>query len=293
MKLIGLMLVRNEAWILGMTARVALRWCDSLRIVMDRCTDNTSRIVDDLIREYGANRIAYQHTEQAEHWQEMDIRQQMLEDGRGMGGTHFAMIDGDEAVTHNQLENARKWTESLKPGQVLDMPMICPHRGLEKYRDDHTEWSRSQLSVSFCDKPNLAWRPRNGYQFHQRCPQGSGEHINPLNRDKSKGGAFHFQWVSWERITAKHRWYKLNERVRWPNRTLPNEVDRIYSQALDETGLRTRAIPKDWYGDYEMHFVYPNHQAWHTRECELMLERHGPGIMDGLNLWGWPTKKGE
>jgi len=288
-KLIGLMLVRNEAWILGMTARAALRWCDSLLIFMDRCTDNTDRIVDGLVKDCGADRVSYQHTEQAEHWNEMDIRHQMLVDGRGMGGTHFAMIDADEAVTNNQLDNARAYTAALKPGQVLDFPMICPHRGLDKYRDDHTVWSRSQLSISFCDRPDLAWRARNGYQFHQRCPQGSGDHANPLANDKSKGGAFHFQWVSWDRITAKHRWYKMNEVVRWPNRNTPFEVDRIYSQALDEDGLRTRQIPKSWFGDYEMHFVYPDHQPWHMVECQRMWEQHGPERFHGLNLWGWPS----
>lgn len=289
MKLIGLMLVRNESWIFAMTARAALRWCDSLLIFMDRCTDNTDRIVDDLVRDHGAQRIAYQHTQQAEHWNEMDIRHQMLVDGRGMGGTHFAMIDGDEAITHNQLKNVREWTFALKSGQVLDMPMICPHRGLERYRDDHTDWSRSQLSVAFCDKPDLAWKPRNGYQFHQRCPQGSGEHVNPLNRDKSNGGAFHFQWVSWDRITAKHRWYKMNEVIRWPDRNTPFEVDRIYSQALNEDGIRTRPIPKSWFGTYEMHYIYPEHQPWHMVECQRMWERYGPERFHGLNLWGWPA----
>jgi hypothetical protein len=287
LKLIGLMLVRNEAWVLGMSARAALRWVDSLLIFMDRCTDNTDRIVRDLVREYGPNRIAFQHTEQNEHWQEMDLRQQMLVDGRGMGGTHFAMIDADEAVTHNQLANARAYTESLQPGQVLDMPMICPHRGLEKYRDDHTEWSRSQLSVSFCDAPFLAWKSRNGYQFHQRCPQGSGEHVNPLHREKSKGGAFHFQWVSWDRLISKHRWYALNERIRWPEKRSIEEINRIYSMSSDELGIRTRAIPKDWIGDYEMHYIYPDHKPWYDTESKRMINTAAPGSLQGLNLFGW------
>jgi len=287
MKLIGLCLVRNESWILGMTARAAMRWCDSLLIFMDRCTDNTDRIVKDLVREFTPNRIAFQHTEQAEHWKEQDIRQQMLVDGRNMGGTHFAMIDADEAITHNQLENAKNWTAILKPGQVLDLPMICPHRGLDKYRDDHTVWSRSQLSVSFCDRPDLSWKPRGGYHFHQRCPQGSNLHVNPLKEDKSKGGAFHFQWVSWERLISKHRWYALNERIRWPEKHSIDEINRIYSMSSDELGLGTKAIPKEWYGDYELHYVYPDHKPWYDTESRRMIDTATPGSLEGLNLFGW------
>jgi hypothetical protein len=286
-KLIGLCLVRNESWIFGMTARAALRWVDSLLIFLDRCTDNTDRIVNGLLKEDGSSRIAFQHTEQAEHWNEMDIRQQMLVDGRNMGGTHFAMIDADEAITHNQLANARKWTEELKPGEVLDMPMVCPHRGLEKYRDDHTVWSRSQLSVSFCDRKDLSWKPRDGYHFHQRCPQGSGPHINPLHGDKAKGGAFHFQWVSWDRLISKHRWYVLNERTRWPNKKSVQELNQVYSESSDEMGLRTRQIPKEWYGDYDLHFVYPDHRPWYDAESKRMMETAAPGSLDGLNLFGW------
>lgn len=287
MKLIALMLVRNEAWVLGMSARAALRWCDSLLIFMDRCSDNTDRIVNGLVKDFGAGRVAFQHTEQAEHWREMDIRHQMLEDGRRMGGTHFAMVDADEAVTYNQIANARNWTANLNPGQVLDLPMICPHRGLERYRDDHSDWSRSQLSVSFCDAPHLAWKPRNGYQFHQRCPQGSGEHLNPLHRDKAKGGAFHFQWVSWERLISKHRWYVLNERTRWPERHTVDDLNRIYSMSSDEVGLRTRPIPKEWFGEYETHFIYPDHRPWYDTESKRMIETAAPGSLDGLNLFGW------
>jgi hypothetical protein len=39
MKLIGLMPVRGEDWILGLSARAALMWCDELVILLHSCTD--------------------------------------------------------------------------------------------------------------------------------------------------------------------------------------------------------------------------------------------------------------
>jgi hypothetical protein len=262
LNLIGLVLHRGEEWVLPACLDVARRWCDDLVI-------KEGRPINGL-------------------WNEMDDRQAMLEKGRELGGTHFAMIDADEMITHNLLPDIRGMVSKLTACQVLDLPMINPHRGLDVHRDDHTEHSQSQLSVAFCDAPNLTWQPRNGYHFHQRCPQGSTGHINPFHRKKDNGGAFHLQWVCWNRVVEKHRWYALNERIRWPNKYRVEEVNRIYSAALDERGIRTRKIPAEWWGDYPKHLIDQNHIPWHKEEVERLSKEH-PEALVGLNIAGWPA----
>lgn len=285
MKLIGLLLVRNEEWILRACIDAASRWCDGLAIMQDRCTDNTYSIVGNMTRDGKDSRT---FAPSGENWNEMDLRQSLLESGRALGGTHFAMIDADEMLTHNLLPHIRQWCEGLMPGDVLDLPMIVPHRGLDRYRDDMSVWSnRNDFSVAFADRPDLTWKPRDqGYQHHARCPQGAGVHVRPLSGPKD-GGVFHLQWASWERLLNKHRAYKIMERIRWPNRESVQEVDRKYSQALDETGLRTRPIPAEWWGDYKKDQINLNHRPWYMDECERMAREH-PEALEGLNLWGWP-----
>jgi hypothetical protein len=261
-KLIGLILHRGEEWVLPACLDVARRWCDDLVI-----RDGTPK-----------NGV----------WAEMDERQAMLDQGRDLGGTHFAMIDADEMLTHNLLPVIRPMVAKLTASQVLDLPMINPHRGLEVHRDDHTEHSQSQLSVAFCDSPNLTWQPRNGYHFHQRCPQGSTGHLNPLHRKKDNGGAFHLQWVCWDRVVSKHQWYALNERIRWPEKYSVQDVNRIYSAALDERGLRCRPIPAEWWGDYPKHLIDANHVPWHKADVERMAKEH-PEALEGLSIAGWPN----
>ena len=46
MKLVGLMPVRNEAWCLGFTLRVALRWCDEVVVCDHGCTDESRAIME-------------------------------------------------------------------------------------------------------------------------------------------------------------------------------------------------------------------------------------------------------
>ena len=52
MKLVGLMPLRNEAWALGFTLRVALKWCDTVAVMLHACTDDSARIVRDLCNEF-------------------------------------------------------------------------------------------------------------------------------------------------------------------------------------------------------------------------------------------------
>jgi hypothetical protein len=86
----------------------------------------------------------------------------------------------------------------------------------------------------------------------------------------------------------KHRWYALNERIRWPNKYRVEEVNRIYSAALDERGIRTRKIPAEWWGDYPKHLIDQNHIPWHKEEVERLSKEH-PEALVGLNIAGWPA----
>src|SRR3990167_2593871 len=51
MKLIGLMLARNEDWVIGCSLRAALRWCDAVVVALHACIDETQRIVSQISKE--------------------------------------------------------------------------------------------------------------------------------------------------------------------------------------------------------------------------------------------------
>ena len=74
--------------------RVALRWVDQLVVLLHACTDETAEIVDEVAIEHGRMVI---FDESEPEFREMDLRQRMLEQARGIGGTVMAIIDGDEA----------------------------------------------------------------------------------------------------------------------------------------------------------------------------------------------------
>src|SRR5882724_9073912 len=120
MKLIGIMPVRNEQWCLGLTARVALMWCDRIVILLHACTDESANIIQTIRAEHPDRVVVRTHRH--ESWTEMAHRQQMLEIARGTDATHIAIIDADELLTANLLGLIRGHVEQLPPGVMLMLP---------------------------------------------------------------------------------------------------------------------------------------------------------------------------
>src|SRR4029077_11804069 len=119
-KLIALMPARNEDWILGLSARVALCWCDELAILDHASDDGTPAIIEDLSREFRGRMIALR--EENSKWDEMGHRQALLNAARAACATHIALIDADEILTGNLLGSIRGMTERMPYGSILQLP---------------------------------------------------------------------------------------------------------------------------------------------------------------------------
>ena len=286
MKLIGLLMIRNEQWVIGASLDAAMRWCDGVAIYLDRCEDETFAIVDTIVRAQPEKscHINYDRTP-VEHWDEMDKRQCLLDDGRRLGGTHFAMIDADEILTANNVPQVRGWTETLRPGEVLDLPMIAVWNGLESYRRDDSIWSHAYLSVAFSDAPGLGWMPRgeDRYQFHHRVPFGA---IGQKRRE-CEGGVMHLQFADWRRLVAKHVLYRMVEHIRWPGRLTLAQLNATYDLAIDRREPRCEPIPPAWWDGWRKDEIRLAEKPWHEDEIKRLLLQHGPAAFQGLDLKGF------
>lgn len=279
MKLVGLMLVRNEDWILGLSARVALSWVDSMVFLDHGSTDATAAILAALAAEYPGRVNVIR--EENEVWREMDHRQRTLDVGRDLGGTHFATIDADEILTANMLPTVRSYVETLGPAQLLRTNMCAMWRGTHQYRQDNSVWSnRSDLVLAFGDRPNIGWRAVNGYDHHQRAPLGTFP-----ARMMPGGGVMHMQFADWRRLVAKHDYYRIIEHEKWPNKPV-REINHMYSLATDERGLKCAKAPITWWAPYQqwMHHLKLNTEPWHEKYCRERIDANGPEFFAGLSL---------
>ena len=97
----------------------------------------------------------------------------------------------------------------------------------------------------------------------------------------------HLQFADWRRLVAKHALYKVTERLRWPDKPIA-EIDRMYSQALDEREIAFAPAPAEWWAPYQPWLKYLNcdREPWQEAEVRRLLNLHGPQKFAGLNLHG-------
>jgi glycosyltransferase involved in cell wall biosynthesis len=290
MKLVGMTSVRNEDWVLGLSLRAALLFLDEV-VVLDHCSsDRTPELLASIAAEHPGRLHCL--TEGDPVWRETAIRNRLLAAARERGATHLCAFDADEVLTGNLLPEIRGLFAALAPGETLWLPWLPLWRSLDRYRDDESEVATEcWMVLGFRDHPGLHYRNNHddGYDIHTRKVKGHAG-ARRHGRDKADGGVFHLTWVNWRRLQIKNAWYKMQEVVRFPSERSAADLNQWYGCALDEAGLRTRAVDPEWWGPYRAWRgeVALDGEPWHLAECRQLWQRHGPAAFAGLELWGLP-----
>lgn len=293
MKLTALMPARNEEWVIGLSARVALSWCDSLVILNHASTDRTADIIGELQAEYPTRVFAI--SVPVAQWDEMEHRQFLLERARALGGdlgaTHIALIDADEILTGNISPNVREMVEQTPPCSMLQLPLYNLRGNIHRYHADGI-WGNRIVSLAFRDHSAARWA---GNTFHHREPHGiAWNPFRPLKQ--GQGGVLHLWGCSERRLLAKHRLYKITERLRFPDKDIA-VIDKMYSLAIhgnlphDPADKWTyKPVPDAWWTPYEdvgQEHLHPNMKPWQEAEARRLIDEHGAAKFAGLDLfWG-------
>lgn len=291
MRLIGLMPCRNEDWILGLTARAALMWCDGLVIFNHASTDRSLEVLSSFATQ---DRVCIIN-EPDPVWHEMAHRQRMLDAARREGATHVATIDADELLTGNLLPDIREMIEILSPGEVLQLPWIAARSGNVYIADGVDPF----VTTAFREDASFHWNAElhNGYDFHRRHPfsRGGFQHFSFPLGDPELGGVFHLQFLSERRLLAKHALYQMQEAIRWPGMYLGNEdpdatakVAALYEHTVERLQHQTETCPFDGWSPYFQLTQYLDMDAepWQVAECRRLIAEYGAAKFAGLNLFG-------
>lgn len=294
MKLIGIMPVRNEAWCLGLTLRVALRWCDMVMVMSHASVDESEKIIKQCYQE-NAGRVTIAARAADLGWDEMKHRQCLLKIAREWEATHVALIDADEFITGNLVARncavvspIRSYVANCSNGMLLELPGYNLREGIASWHQYHANgiWGNRWFATAFLDQPGAHW---GGDRFHHREPMGvAWRRWRPI--PQGNGGTLHLWGASERRLRAKHALYRVTERLRWPDKPAA-EIERLYSLATTprEPWL-FKAVPAEWLEPYAdlLRYLDIDAEPWQVAEVKRLVKAYGVQTFHGLDLLGVP-----
>jgi hypothetical protein len=274
-KLIGMMPVRNEAHVLGLSARAALMWCDELEVLLHNCTDDSAEVLAQVMEEHPL-RITYT-IDDGPDWTEMEHRDYLLNSARRTGtATHLAIIDADEILTGNCLPYVRGWVEDLPAETFLSLPFFNLRGSLTRYHANGI-WGNRGGTVAFPDDPRYHW---SGEGHHKREPMG----ITPMRAmvpEGIHGGVMHLWGNEERRLRAKVRLYMLLDQISGKAEAINNPMLALEGHPrVPEFGTpRTwtyAETPASWWNPYRhlMQHYKAGVVPWQEAECERILREH-------------------
>jgi hypothetical protein len=300
MRLIGMMAVRNEEYVLGLSLRVALMWCDEVVVLLHACTDRSEEICCD-IQEEVSSRV-HIHVETGE-WEEMRHRKFMLSCARMHGATHLAIIDADEVLSGNlqcapwDLAPAviRDPIGALSSIQIMELPGYNLRGGINQYHSNGV-WGNRWFSTAFKDAPDLGW---SGDRFHHREP--GPRKLTPYRPiQQGQGGVMHLWGASERRLIAKHALYKVTEHIRQMSQ--PELIELTYNDYRSPADNARHwpkqtewakpwtynPVPASWWAPYAhlMKYLDVDAEPWQEAEVRRLVAEYGREKFTGLDLFG-------
>jgi glycosyltransferase involved in cell wall biosynthesis len=271
-RIICLVPVKNEEWILDKFIRCTLEWADHLIIADQNSSDKSFDIASaypkvTLIRN------------KSDAYAEDERQKLLLNEARKFPDEKILVaLDADE-IFSSGFANTQDWKDFLhsKPGTVGYFARAELLPGMRTYYG-----SEYKQAYAFVDDG----AEHAGRQIHSpRVPIPK----NALSFAIKDFAIMHFQNVNEMRMESKHRWYKCWERLKYPNkRTLP--IMRLYDRYRATTLQNTCQVPDDWLKGYENIGIssLANETCnwfWWDDEVVSWIEKHGFTAFQKLNIW--------
>lgn len=279
-KIIGLMRVRNEADIIAFSVRALAQHTDAIIVFDDHSNDGTLEILQSLKSTCKIEAILQKSIDK---FTESEDRNRLLRKGREHGGTHFVVIDADEALTSNLLEDQRLTILilGLNPGDTLLLNWIHLWRTTTEYRHDDSIWSGNCRPTIFCDDGRSQYVDE--FIHFGQVPVKSGKQYILTG---SEVGLLHFQFVNWRNLLVKQAWYRCLEKINLPDKST-SEINAIYAPSKDETGLRTQPVPEEWLNKYPFWdpTIFDVPETWREKQVLEWFAEYGEDFFADLDIW--------
>jgi glycosyltransferase involved in cell wall biosynthesis len=288
-RILALMIARNEDWIIERTLRALSAFCDHIIVADHNSTDKTKEI----LKKYSPQVIA---TDPRDSKFSTKIRWHLLDVARNFEGNNFILVpDADEIFAANILEpEILGELTDVKPGTGIAMQFIHLWRNPLLWRNDDSTWG-----------PQYFWKER---AFRDNRRMKYPPMLNPLdhnsniplcreNRRYEKVKILHFQFVLFERMSAKQRWYRATEAYEL-GAGQAERINQYYIVTKDERQAVLEPVKAEWTAGWQVLGIDLENFAeeplyWYDVEVLRYFKEAGTDYFATIDLWDtdWEQKR--
>jgi hypothetical protein len=280
MKIIALVPVRNEAWVLPHSLACLSAFCDVV-IVSDQASEDGSR---ELYKQF-PKVVMVDRRPSTDRAMSASRRWQLLDAARDYGGNNLLWnTDADEMISPVVIS---AWLNApstrLEPRTFYDCGYYQLWNSPAAYRDDDSAYRPQLKRLAFVDDRRVDFdRSPADAELHEPrvppVPDGTFVEAPQLP-------VLHLQWLLPQQNQMKQAWYRCRELV--DGRQTAAELNAFYAITLPEAGTRTWAVPGAWlegltFPDFSVVDAQP---SWHQREILQWFDRHGAEFFEPLEIW--------
>lgn len=242
----------------------------------DNSVDDSKNIFND----FGGKLIDY-HCDS--HWGqggESLIRNELLEAGRKLGGTHFLVLDADEYISSNYLGSAKNDILNLLPGSALALPWVNLWKGFDQICGQDSPLAPTLKDFAFADSDNIAYP--DGLMHISRTPISHSEEswVNSV----ADGVVIHTQFAQWRRTELKQAWYRCLELLFSEKKA--RQINLTYEITKEHMVGSIVPIKKEWNEGINFPTDLEEFELdWHGKEILSWFEEKGPMFFERLDIW--------
>lgn len=280
MKILGLMPVRNDAWVLEHSLRALAGFCDWI-IVSDQSSDDGSREICRRFPKVVLIESAEARVCEAARWQLVDA-------ARAYDGCNlWWWNDADELVAPGLA--AAALGDDLSPGAAIECAFYHLWDTPGRYRDDRSLYRPQRKQMAIVDDRHLDYDRSSSLPLHQ--PRV--EVLDPCRVIQTDVPVLHLQWLIEQRNQMKQAWYRCRE---WLAGDQPVEqINRKYAITLPPRRVKTSPVPAEWVAGLTLpDFASADREpSWHEREILGWFSERGTRFFEPLEIWHVPSLQRE
>ena len=272
MKIIALLPVKNETWILRFSLKNLSQCCDEIILLDDTSSDSLLEVTCEYPK---VTVIPFYANEK--HVNMSHRRNVLLAEGRKRHGTHFVCLDADEIFSSLFIENISKVVTHMIPGEKIFLPWILLNR-------KHGEFTYSKAyeenlkDFIFCDDTTGVF-PDQALS-EQRTP---GPYTTARKIAFKDGAVFHFQNIPEKRNQFKQAWYRCNEFLEHTKSA--RRINLLYG-FTKTLSYNSNTVVEDAFIEANKYLIhYDADYIFYLTKIKEMFKQQGVIFFEPLDIW--------